>query len=187
MKCPSCHGSFLTAAPHCPHCQLTLRRLDIKFGAVPRHAGLLTDRTGRLPRPEVRALQRLLRSFHGKFPQSFFSVFLTHQLPGPLTEYTFWMANRGRLGKVHTVGGNNFDLLLGIDVDANTAALVIGYGLEHYLTERDLERTLAGASAAFHRRDFGRGIRTCVELLTDRMRDRVRALEESSSSRPEKA
>ena len=182
MKCPSCLGLLPTATPQCPHCKLTLRRLDIKFGIVPRHSVLLTDRTGRLPKREARELRRLLQSFHGKFPQSLFSVFLRRQLPGSIAEYTFWVANRGRFGKVHTVAGNNFDIVLGLDVDACAVALLIGYGLEQYLTERDLERALASASAAFYDRDFGRGIRLCVEFLTERMRDLVKELEGSAQS-----
>lgn len=90
------------------------------------------------------------------------------------------MANRGRFGKVHAVGGDNFDLLLGVDIDAHAATLMIGYGLEHYLTEHDLERALAGASGALHDRAYGRAIRICVELLTDRMKTVVKWLEESA-------
>jgi hypothetical protein len=35
-----------------------------------------------------------------------------------------------------------------------SAALVIGYGVEHYVTERDLERALAEAATGFHQGDF---------------------------------
>ena len=187
MKCPSCLGTFSKPTPQCPHCSLTLRRLDVKFGAVPRHSALLTDRTGRLPARDAKALRLLLRSFNSKFPQSLFSVFLTNQLPGSIWEYTFWMANRGRFGNVQAGAGDNFDLLLGIDVDARAAALVIGYGLEHYLEERDLERALAGASGAFSVADFARGIRICVELLTEKMKSLVKALEETEQSPASKA
>jgi uncharacterized membrane protein YgcG len=182
MKCPSCFSLLVAATPQCPHCKLTLRRLDIKFGIVPRHSVWLTDRTRRLPKREIRQLRRLLRLFHGKFPQSIFSAFLTKRLPGSIAEYTFWVVNRARVGRVHSVAGNNFDLILGIDVDACSAALMIGYGLEHYLTEHDLERVLAGASGAFYDRDFSRGIRICIEMLTERMKEVVKALEDSAQS-----
>jgi uncharacterized protein (DUF3820 family) len=184
MKCPSCLWPLLVPAPQCPHCQLTLRELDIEFGAVPRHSALLTDRTGRLPAGEVRELRALLRSFHARFPQSLFSVFIANQLPGPIAEYTFWIANRGRFGPAHNLGSDNFDLHLGVDVDACAAALMIGYGLEHYLTEQDLEWTLAAAFDAFHHRDFGRAIRICIELMTERMKNLVKALEQAGSSPP---
>jgi uncharacterized membrane protein YgcG len=182
MKCPSCLLPLQAPAPQCPHCDLTLHWLDLKFGAVPRQSALLTDRTGRLSPREVRELRELLRSFHVRFPQSLFSVFVANQLPGPIAEYTFWIANRGRFGPVHHVGVDNFDVLLGVDVDACAAALMIGYGLEHYLTEEDLESTLAASYDAFHDRDFAHAIRTCVELITERMKDVVKALEQAESS-----
>ena len=179
MKCPSCLGLLEMATPKCPHCGLIMRRLDVKFGVVPHQTAFLTDRQGHLPAREARILRMLLRSFHGKFPQCLFSVFLSEQLPGPIGEYTFWMANRARLGSIEATGAENFDLLLGIDVDARAAALVIGYGLEHYLTENDLERVLVPAADAFHAGDFARGIRICLELLTERMKNLVLALEQA--------
>ena len=170
MKCPSCLANLANPSPQCPHCQLSLPRLDDKFGAIPRHSALLTDLTGRIPEREARKLRRILATFHIRFPQSLFSVFLTRQLSAPIAEYTFWIANRGRFGRFIADPGDNFDLLLGIDVDAGTAALVIDYGLEHYLTEEDLGRALADASAAFRVSDFPDGIRACVERLSERMK-----------------
>jgi uncharacterized membrane protein YgcG len=155
-----------------------MRRLDVKFGVVPHQQTTLTDRPGRLPAREARILRRLLSSFHGRFPQCFFSVFLSEQLPGPIGEYIFWMANRARLGNLQATGPANFDLLLGIDVDARTAALVVGYGLEQYLTEDDLERVLLPATGAFHAGDFAEGIRICIELLTEKMKSLVVASEQ---------
>ena len=179
MKCPSCLGLLETATPKCPRCGLTMRRLDVKFGVVPHQLAFLTDRHGHLLAREARVLRLLLHSFHGRFPQSLFSVFLSEQLPGPIGEYTFWMANRARLGSIEATGADNFDLLLGIDVDDRAAALAIGYGLEHYLTENDLERVLAAASGAFHAGDFARGIRICLELVTEKMKNLVLALEQA--------
>ena len=98
--------------------------------------------------------------------------------PGPIGEYIFWMANRARLGNLQATGPANFDLLLGVDVDARTAALVVGYGLEQYLTEDDLERVLLPATGAFHSGDFAGGIRICIELLTEKMKSLVVASEQ---------
>lgn len=191
MRCPSCHAGLSGPAPQCPACKLTLRGLDIKFGAVPRHSYLLTDLTRRLPAHEVNELSALLRLFHRKFPQSHFSVFLMHEVPkGTITEYTFWIANRARFGRVDAIGEKNFNLLLGIDVDSRAAALVAGYALEHYLTENDLERALAGATGAFYSADYAGGIRICVDLLMNRMREIVKRLEEPpalAEAAPEKS
>jgi hypothetical protein len=54
-----------------------------------------------------------------------------------LANTPFWLMNRARFGFAEAVGGDNFDLLLAIDVEGSTAALIAGYGLENYVTKRD--------------------------------------------------
>ena len=119
------------------------------------------------------------------FPQSFFSVFLTNRMVEPISEYAFWLANRGHFGKLDAVGSANFDLLLAIDAARKTAALIIGYGLEAYLSERDLERALAGASAPFRAGDYAGGICVCVELISDRLTTIVKDLEQKAAPNEE--
>jgi uncharacterized membrane protein YgcG len=179
MKCPSCHIPFSEPVGQCPNCKLTLQQLDLKFGAVPRHSRFVTDYSGSLSQRNVSEVRALLRLFNRKFPQSRFSIFVTNQIPaGTVGEYAFWLMNRARFGFADAIGGENFDLLLAIDVQRNAAALTIGYGLEHYLTERDLECALAEAASGFHEGDFTRGITVCVEFMMNRMREIVRKLEE---------
>ena len=185
MNCPSCNADFATPMPQCPKCKLTLRRLDIKFGALPLHSRFLTDRTGRLPMHGVAETRKLLSLFKRKFPQSLFSVFVSDAVQGgTISEYTFWLANRARLSSLDAVEGENFDLLLGIDTHAHAASLVIGYGLESYVTERDLQRALADAASAFYVGDYVGGIRNCVEFMMNRMRDIVKEIEDKQTSEP---
>ena len=130
-------------------------------------------------------LRNLLGLFELKFPQSLFSVFVTGPVQGgSIAEYTFWLANRARFSSMEAVACENFDLLLGIDTQAQTAALVIGYGLETFLTERDLQRALTEAARAFRVGDYARGIRNCVEFMIDRMRDIVKEIEGIMASDP---
>ena len=183
MKCPSCQTIFSSPAPQCLKCKLTLHRLDIQFGAVPRYSRFVTDCSGRLSRRDIAELRRLLRLFNRKFPQSRFSVFVTNQLStGTIGEYAFWLMNRARFGFAEAVGGDNYDLLLAIDAERSAAALIAGYGLETYITERDLERALAQAASGFHEGDFARGIRACVEVMISRMREVVKKLEETKTA-----
>jgi uncharacterized membrane protein YgcG len=181
MKCPSCGSPLIAPAPQCPNCKVSVYQLDAKFGAPPRHTRYLTDRSGRLPLREIKKLRALLRIFEKKFPQSLFSVFVTDQLQdGSISEYTFWLANRAHFSSIDAVGGRNFDWLLGLDLSAGAAAITIGYGLEHYLNEKDLQAALATAQSAFRAGDYARGIRECVEFVMDRMREVAKAHERHS-------
>lgn len=182
MKCPSCGASFATPVPQCPACQLALRQLDTTFGTVPRHTRYFTDRSGRLPLREIKKLRGLLEIFKKKFPQSLFSVFVIDHVPdGSIAEYTFWLFNRARFSSVEGIEGDNFDLLLGIDLESGAAALTIGYGLENYVTEDDLQRALAVAQNAFRAGDYCLGIRECVIFMMNRMRDIAKAHEQSAA------
>jgi uncharacterized membrane protein YgcG len=178
MKCPYCRAPLPGAVAECPHCGLSMQELDFRFGAVPRHEPFVTDQAGELKPGEIRELRTLLRLFMWKFPQSVFSVFLTNQVPeGAISEYTFWLANRVHFAPSELIEGENFDLLLTVDTVSRSAGLIAGYGLEQYLNEGDLERALAGASGAFHARDFAKAIRVCVQNVMNRLREVEKGLE----------
>jgi uncharacterized membrane protein YgcG len=172
MKCPGCATPLAAPAPQCPNCKFTLRRLDAKFGAIPMHSRYLTDRSGRLPRAAIAKLRDALQLFERKFPQSLFSVFIIDLPPNAaVNEYAFWLANRARFSPIEAVGAENFDLLLVVDSAANTAAFTVGYGLEKYLSEDDLDDALTAALPDLWKGDLASGIRICIDWMTRRMRD----------------
>jgi uncharacterized membrane protein YgcG len=183
MKCPSCGAPFANPVPQCPACQVSLRQLDARFGAVPRHNRYLSDRSGQLPLREMKKLRDLLEIFEKKFPRSLFSVFvIDHIQDGSISEYIFWLFNRARFSSIETVERDNFDLLLGIDLESGQATLCIGYGLENYLTEDDLQAALAVAQDAFRAGDYPGGIRECVTFMMNRMREVARKHEDRTAA-----
>ena len=182
MKCPSCQIDFSAAVPQCPKCKLTLAQLDRKFGIVPHYARYLTDRSGELSSREIDKLRGLLRLFERKFPQLLFSVLVANLGSRvSISEYAFWLINRARFSTLNAVGPKNFDLLLVVDPDLETAALIVGYGLEEYLSEQDLENVLAAASNSFRTGDFARGIRECIESMIRRLRELAINIEEKKT------
>lgn len=183
MRCPSCRAELAEASPQCPHCKLTLRRLDTRFGAVPRHSLYVTDRSASLPLRDVTELRKLLDLFRRKFPQSLFSVFIMPRINGgTLAEYAFWLANRARFSSIEAKGAENFDVLLAIDLHTRAAVLQIGYGLENHLSENDLENALAQAASFFARNEIAGGVRACVDFMLERMREVVVAAEQEGKS-----
>jgi uncharacterized membrane protein YgcG len=167
MKCPACASRLDAPAAACPICKFTLRRLDTKFGTVPLHSRYLTDRASSLTMGEVKRLRKLLARFEKKFPQSVFSVFIT-DLPAGISvrEFAFWLANRAHFGSVEGVGAENFDLLLVIESNTRDAALTVGYGLEKFILEDDLNVALRAALPALRNGEVERGIQLCVDEMT---------------------
>ena len=146
--------------------------MDMKFGLVPAHSRFLTDRSGKLPLEEMEQLRAALRLFQTKFPQTLFSILITELPSGTsVAEYAFWLANRARLGGVDKALADNLNLLLVVDLIGNTSALTVGYGLEPYIQESDLQDVLDELATAIRERDLANGLRTCIEFLTQRMRE----------------
>ncbi len=172
MKCPSCAQLLQEAAPRCPHCRLSLQRLDTKFGLVPAHSRFLTDRTGRMALDEMTQLRAALRLFQKKFPQSIFSIFVTELPRGTaVAEYAFWMANRAKFNSGEKTEGENFNLLLVIDLTGNTAALTVGYGLERYVPEQDLKSVLDDLANGMRDDGLAAGLRAGIDSMTRRLRE----------------
>ena len=180
MKCPTCTRP-LAAEPRCPSCKLTLQTLDIKFGAVPRHSMYFTDRTDRVPLREMAAVRRMLELFHRRFPQCLFSVFVA-ELPrdAAVGEYAFWLANRARFSSADEVRGENFDLLLVVDLSGRAAALNVGYGLEEHLREEDLHAAVEAFTGAMRGDNLPGAVQGCLDVMTERLSERWMLLNEAS-------
>ncbi|MEO5722486.1 MAG: TPM domain-containing protein [Chthoniobacterales bacterium] len=171
MKCPSCAHPLATPLPRCPECKLSLQKLDLKFGLVPRHSRYLSDRSGRLALPEMESLRGALRLFEKKFPQILLSVLLAELPPDqPANEYSFWMANRARFSSVEKTQSDNYDLLLVIDVASDEAALIAGYGLEPFVSEQDLEAALQALAPELRKGAWAAGIHAFIQALTTKLR-----------------
>lgn len=172
MKCPSCAAALDAPVPRCPHCKFSLHKLDPRFGLVPAHSRLLSDRSGTLPLPDMQRLRDQLRLFHKKFPQTLFSVFVTELDPGTAVgEYAFWIANRARFTSSDKTRGENCNLLLVIDIVSKAAALTSGYGLEKYVPEESLQKALDEFVTAYHTGGIPAGIEACIEALTNDLRE----------------
>lgn len=171
MKCPSCANPLAAPEPRCPTCRISLQKLDMKFGMVPRHSRYLSDRSGTLELPEMEEVREALRLFEKKYPQILFSVFVAEMAPdGSASEYAFWLANRARFSSVEKTEADNFDLLLVIDVTTKVAALTAGYGLEKHVSEQDLQDALEAAANSFAEHKLAEGIQVCVDFLVRRLR-----------------
>ena len=172
MKCPSCANALEKPVERCPHCKLSLQRLDMKFGLVPAHSRFLTDRTGKLPLDEMNDLRAALRLFHKKFPESLFSILVTELPPGTsVSEYAFWLGNRAKFSSVETKGNDNFHILMVVDLEGKAAALTVGYGLEPYVPEQDLQTVLNDFADGMRDSGLAAGLHAAIDSLMRRLRE----------------
>ncbi len=172
VKCPGCARALEQLAEECPHCRFSLHRMNVKYGAIPLHTRYLTDRAACLTLTEIKKLRERLDRFTKKFPQILFSIFIS-PLPrgGKVNEFVFWLANRARFSSTEARGPENFELLLVLDPEARTAALTMGYGLEHALREEDLQSALADAASAWEEGHIANGLFACIDAMTQKLQE----------------
>ncbi len=172
MKCPSCATPLDAPAPRCPHCKLSLHKLDSVFGMVPAHSRFFTDRSGTLALDEIKRIRTQLSLFHQKFPQALLSVVVTELAGGgSAAEFAFWMANRARFTSAEKTRGDNFNLLLAIDLTGRAAALTTGYGLEKHVPEEALQSALNEFARAQREHGVAAGIKACIASLVRQLRE----------------
>ncbi len=173
-------GGLPPPLSECPRCGCTLDRLRARFGAVPRFGAYVTDSTGaELLQREYTTIERVLKGFERRFPQSRFSFFVT-KLPASwsLREYAFWLLNECKFVPPERCLGANFSLLLVYDLAKKRACLMTGYGLEAYLEREDLEAILRVGSSQIARQKYVAALRRIVaqtsKLLTRRVAQPVK-------------
>lgn len=174
-RCPSCESPAPESPGACPQCGFSVETLKARMGAIPRYSIHVTDSTEAvLTAAEFRAIEGRTVQFEHQFPQSRFTVFITALMPGrSVKEYAFWLFNSCTFTAFDSKLGNNFALLLVIDMQSRSACLMIGYGLEPYLDEADLAALTAKLEPGFTRNRWAEGVRACINATAQLLRERL--------------
>ncbi len=114
------------------------------MGPIPAlHAGI-NDEQKLLTKRQLSTVKAALLTFHSDFPQvRFHMVSQPFKTDFPIEAKLFWLINTAAFSSKNTRLGKNFDILFGIDVTTGQAGLVVGYGLESYLTPKTLKSILS--------------------------------------------
>lgn len=150
IACPFCQSPVPEAAHQCPTCFLSLPKLERLLGIPPVLARGVTDLTRQHHRKELSKIRRIIANFEVLQPESQLNViFNNFDQNYPLQAQLFWLFNSPSLGRRHIQKENNRDLLIGIDTEAGSAGIVIGFGLEPFLSPERLHPILNSALPSF--------------------------------------
>lgn len=154
----------------CTRCGFSLEIAEKHLGIPPMLASLVSDPQQVLSRAEVRAIEKAVHECEERFPQITFAVVLT-EVHADVTPsiHAFWLFNRGSLSSAVEKGGKNHRVLLLIDIAAPRAAVIIGYGLEPFVSEEQLEACLRMAHGALSSRRYADAVVTFVGELQSRL------------------
>lgn len=159
MRCPYCRTGLTEESVECPACRLTLDRAASLLGPIPRTNSGIGDNAGLLTPREATRIGRAIRRLEWTFPQIHFQL-LTHYFPQehPFELNVFWFFNCGGVSGEHTKGGANHVILLAIDPDQGKSALMVGYGLEPFLSVDAVDRILEEASPSWKSGNWEKGV-----------------------------
>jgi len=178
MLCPFCRSPLDAGAPECPACRVTFPRTSALLGVLPRLSTGISD-GGHLGPAEVTKLLKLKETLERKFPQVTLQVVI-HSFPAehPFGLHIFWVFNAASFaGDTHR-GAENHTILLAIDPGRAEGALMVGYGLESFVTREALDHLLELAGPAWQLHRWMDGI-TAVVTGLDQLLEGTAVLDES--------
>lgn len=159
MNCPRCVQSVAPGSPQCVRCGFQLSTLDPEFGEDVVLLDRLTDAAHCLRVRDRDALNAVLDDFERQFPQLFAAVYF-----GVLPEMTsirqfgFWLINHAAVPTVEVSRPNEQGVIIVVDLQSRVIGVTLGYMLELFVTEKELDRCLRSARPHLFNGEFHRGV-----------------------------
>ena len=171
MKCPRCVRDVPYAVPACGECGFSLEDQDDQFGPDAVCLARVTNAQESLSEDEVRELEVALDEFEKNFPQLFMGIYLA-ALPAisSVRQFAFWLLNRAAIPSLDITRPNENGCLLVIDLTSGQVVVVVGYLLECYFKETQLEEILTHGRAAMDRGHIARGLLHVIQEFSRQLK-----------------
>lgn len=166
MRCPYCQTPLTETAPECPGCKLNLSRATALLGPVPRIEAGVSDNSHALSETNKTRIRKRIAAIQQRFPQVLLQV-ACQGFPDkhPFSLYVFWIFNLGGISPSSQKAGGNRSILLVLDPDAGKSSIMVGYGLEPFLSETALDQLLEMAEPAWNDQAWYEGIIVVLDGL----------------------
>ncbi|MFV1994304.1 MAG: TPM domain-containing protein [Verrucomicrobiales bacterium] len=175
MKCPRCVEPVVLGAPQCVRCGFQLASLDEEFGDDFILLDRLTDAAHCLRANERTALEAVFDEFEKEFPQLFCAAYigLLPELTS-IRQFGFWLINHAAVAEVDISRPNEQGVFIVLDLQSRVLNVTLGYSVERFLSERDLEKCLKVARPHLFSSDYQRGLSVFMKRLSRVLRKRSR-------------
>lgn len=172
VRCPACRAPASEHDAACRQCGFSLEVADRTFGIAPALHKPIADVTGVLGSFGKRRAAKVIEQVERSFPQLSLAVVLM-DVPqqAPLVPYAFWIFNRGQLSSAVEKGGENRLVMLLIDTNSDRAIAMVGYGLEPFIQEVQLQSCLQAALQPLQRGRHAQAVESFARELERQMRD----------------
>ncbi|MEP4076518.1 TPM domain-containing protein [Haloferula sp.] len=156
---------------------MNLARAAKLLGPVPRFEKGISDTTRALSEKEVSDLNKRIKVIEQRFPQITIQV-VCHSFPleHPFPLYVFWVFNMGGISTATETAGDNHTILLALDPVIGKSSLMVGYGLEPFISNPALNHVLEQAEPAWIDQAWGEGIQKVLEVLEPLLESAVKEI-----------
>lgn len=166
LSCPYCTKPLAEDSPTCPACSLSLDAATSLLGPIPLLNRGLTDTTDTLKKRERRAIQSAITRFERRHPGTYLNVVLR---PFPtefnLSTQLFWLFNTAGLSTIESKLEKNHDILIGVDPSFGRMALMVGYGLEPFVSKESVIELLESGKSALEQGQYGEALQKVIRGL----------------------
>jgi uncharacterized membrane protein YgcG len=183
MKCPRCIQEVEPLHEQCGRCGFSIAELDAAMGAEAVVLERLADDAHCLRLREREMLENSLDEFEEAFPQLFAAMYIGVFPPmTSIRQFGFWLLNRAAVNCVDVTRPNDRGLLFVLDLNAKQLGVTLGYQLEPFLTQKDIDRCYRAVKPHFVEGDYALGLRKALAKLSVCLKKRSR----QASRRPER-
>jgi hypothetical protein len=175
MNCPRCVREIPYTSTACGECGFSLHDQDALFGNDAVCLARVTNANNSFSEAQVKELDAALDVFERDFPQLFLAVYSV-ALPAmaSLRQFAFWLLNRAAVPSLDITRPNENGSLLILDSTSGQAVLVVGYLLECYYPESELQALLEKGKPAWQAGKMAAGSLAVMEAFGKSLRKKVR-------------
>jgi uncharacterized membrane protein YgcG len=147
-----------------------LRSANALLGPVPHLSPGINDKLAILDKRARSKVSKALTTINRRFPQVSMHVVIREFNPDySISTHLFWLFNQGLFCPSEDKGGKNHSILLGLDTTQGRVGIIVGYGLEPFLSRKSLDEVLKKSQPLLGNADYSGAILTIIDGVYDLM------------------
>ena len=166
LTCPHCQTPVREDSPICPapDCKFSLEGVQPLMGAVPLLNVGLTDLSYTLSDRGKRTLKVAIERFERELMPSNINVVINKFDPRyNLSIQLFWLFNSAGLAPPENRLTNNKDVMIGLDPELGRIGLIVGYGLEPYVSQEAITSVLKNTTPLLSEGEYSEALVQLIE------------------------
>lgn len=157
LTCPHCRKPIQEDSEVCPHpdCQFSLAGIHSILSPLPYLNKGLTDTLGLLEEKKKNEIHKAVASFGDNHAPCNLHITIKEFDPNfNLSVQLFWLFNKAGFSSIEARVAANQDILVGLDPNRGRIGMMVGYGLEPFVSEKAMNNLLAQAQPLLESNQF---------------------------------